>query len=207
MNKVLSLAFFPLFFLLVSCSAPLKPIPVDTGSVAPGTQVMRGSDTLRLLGTPLKVGDPLPSVTLVNINLQPVDLSRMHGEVLLISVVPSLDTRVCERQTHILAEEAGDLPAAVKRITISRDLPFAQKRFSEEAPALKQLLYLSDYAEADFGRATGLLIDKIHLLARAVIVVDRQGIVRYLQVVPSITHLPDLKKGMEVAAQLARAEP
>ena len=204
MNRVLLLGFF---LFVVACSASLPPIPVDSGSVAPGTQVMRGSDTLKLLGTPLKVGDPLPSVTLVNINLQPVDLSRMHGEVLLISVVPSLDTRVCERQTHILAEEAGDLPAAVKRITISRDLPFAQKRFSEEAPALKQLLYLSDYAEADFGRATGLLIDKIHLLARAVIVVDRQGIVRYLQVVPSITHLPDLKKGMEVAAQLARAEP
>lgn len=204
MNRVLSLALFSLVVFLVSCSTPLKPIPVDTGSVAPGTQVMRGSDTLKLLGTPLKIGDPLPEVTLYNINLQPVDLSRMRGEVLLISVVPSLDTRVCERQTHILAEQAGDLPAGVKRITISRDLPFAQKRFSEEAPALQSLLYLSDYAEARFGRATGLLIDKIHLLARAVIVVDRQGIVRYMQVVPSITHLPDLKKGMEVAAQLAK---
>lgn len=204
MNRVLSLALFSLVVFLVSCSTPLKPIPVDTGSVAPGTQVMRGSDTLKLLGTPLKIGDPLPEVTLYNINLQPVDLSRMRGEVLLISVVPSLDTRVCERQTHILAEQAGDLPASVKRITISRDLPFAQKRFSEEAPALQSLLYLSDYAEARFGRATGLLIDKIHLLARAVIVVDRQGIVRYMQVVPSITHLPDLKKGMEVAAQLAK---
>ena len=169
-----------------ACTTPLTSIPVDSASVEPGSQVMRGSETLNLVGTPLKVGDPLPAVTLFNTKLQPVDLSRMQGEVLLISVVPSLDTKVCERQTHILAEEAGDLPIDVKRITISRDLPFAQKRFSEETQKLEEILYLSDFAEAKFGRATGLLMDQMYLLARAVIVVDRQGVVRYLQVVPTI---------------------
>ena len=191
---------------LAACTAPLPKIPVDSRSVDPGTQVMRGSDSFQLLGTPLKVGDPLPSVTLFNRNLQQVDLAQFQGEVLLISVVPSLDTQACEQQTRTLAEGTDNLPETVKRITISRDLPFAQKRFSEELPQHGELYYLSDYAEASFGRSTGLLIDHLHLLARAVIVVDRQGIVRYLQVVPTITHLPDLQRGMEFAAQLSAAE-
>jgi thiol peroxidase len=192
-----------MFVFLAACSAPLPVIPIDSQSVEPGTQVMRGSDTLNLLGTPLKVGDTLPSVRLFNQNLQLRDISQMQGEVLLISVVPSLDTQVCERQTRMLADFATDLPANVRRVTISRDLPFAQKRFSDELPQKDGIYYLSDYAAADFGRSTGLLVDRIHLLARAVIVADQQGIVRYLQVVPSITHLPDLQQGVEFAAQLA----
>lgn len=198
-----SFLLFGMLVFLSACSASLPVIPVDSRSVEPGTQVMRGNDTFNLLGTPLKVGAPLPSVTLFNNNLQPVELSRMHGEVLLISIVPSLDTQVCERQTHILAEGAIGLPANVKRVTISRDLPFAQKRFSETLPKLGDIFYLSDYADGRFGLSTGLLIDKIHLLARSVIVVDQQGIVRYLQVVPTINYLPDLQKGMEFASQLA----
>ncbi len=198
-----TLLVFCLLF-LSACAVPLPLIPIDDRSVEPGTQVMRGSETFQLLGTPLKVGDPLPSVVLFNRNLQAVDLASLQGEVLLISVVPSLDTQVCERQTHMLADFTDDQAAQVKRITISRDLPFAQKRFSEELPELGKVYYLSDYAEANFGRATGLLIDQIHLLARAVIVVDRQGIVRYLQVVPTITHLPNLNSGLAFAAQLAK---
>lgn len=192
-----------LLIFLVGCTTSIPEIPIDSRSIDPGTEVMRGSDKFKLLGTPIKVGDPLPSVSLINRNLQSVDLAGLQGEVLLISVVPSLDTQVCERQTRTLAQGLEDFPETVKRITISRDLPFAQKRFSDEVPHEGELYYLSDYAEASFGRSTGLLIDKIYLLARAVIVVDRQGIVRYLQVVPTITHLPDLKKGMEIAAQLA----
>ena len=192
-----------LLFFLAGCAATLSEIPVDSHSVDPGTAVMRGSDSFKLLGTALKVGDPLPSVALFNRNLKSVELDHFKGDVLLISVVPSLDTQVCERQTRILAKGADDLPETVKRITISRDLPFAQKRFSEDLPQHGELFYLSDYADARFGRSTGLLIDQIYLLARAVIVVDRKGIVRYLQVVPTITHLPDLQKGMAVAAQLS----
>jgi len=193
---------FVILLFLTACSASLPNIPIDSRSVEPGTEVMRGGDAFKLLGTPLAVGDSLPSVTLYNRALQAVDLASLAGEVLLISVVPSLDTQVCERQTRTLVEGVPGFPENIKRITISRDLPFAQKRFSEEVPSQGEVYYLSDYAEANFGRSTGLLIDQIHLLARAVIVVDRQGIVRYLQVVPTITHLPDLKKGMEIATQL-----
>ncbi len=191
---------------LTACAATVPEIPIDSRSIDPGTEVMRGSDSFKLLGKPLQVGDLLPAVDLFNRNLQSVDLAGFKGDVLLISVVPSLDTQVCERQTRTLAEGVDSLPETVKRITISRDLPFAQKRFSDEVPHEGELYYLSDYAEASFGRSTGLLIDQIHLLARAVIVVDRRGIVRYLQVVPTITHLPDLQKGMEIATQLASVE-
>lgn len=189
--------------ILSACAAPLPSIPVDSRSVEPGTEVMRGSDTLKLLGKPLRVGDPLPAVNLFNKSLQTVNLADLRGNVLLISVVPSLDTQVCERQTHQLAEEGSGLPPKVELITISRDLPFAQKRFSDEAPELGKIHYLSDYAEANFGRDTGLLLDKIHLLARALLVVDAEGIVRYLQIVPTITHLPDMQKAVAFAAKLA----
>jgi len=194
---------FGMLFFLTACSATLPEIPIDNRSVDPGTAVTRGSDTFKLLGTPLTVGDSLPSVTLYTRNLQAVDLASLTGDVLLISVVPSLDTQVCERQTRTLVEGAPGFPANIKRITISRDLPFAQKRFSDQVPSKGDVYYFSDYAEANFGRSTGLLIDKIYLLARAVMVVDRQGIVRYLQVVPTITHLPDLQRAMEVATRVS----
>jgi len=195
--------FYGLFFLLTACATGVPEIPIDSRSIEPGSEVLRGKETFKLLGEPLAVGNELPSVELYNRNMQLVDLASLKGDVLLISVVPSLDTQVCERQTHILVEEAEGLPKTVKRITISRDLPFAQSRFVSLLPGGSDIYYFSDYAEANFGRSTGLLIDKIFLLARAVIVVDRQGIVRHLQVVPTVSHLPDLKKGMEIATQLS----
>jgi thiol peroxidase len=93
----------------------------------------------------------------------------------------------------------------VKRITISRDLPFAQKRFAEDT-GFDRILFLSDYQKAEFGRATGLLVDQIYLLARAVAVVDREGVVRYLQVVPELSHLPDMPAAFARARELA-AQP
>jgi thiol peroxidase len=123
--------------------------------------------------------------------MKKVDLSQVMGKVLIISVVPSIDTKVCEEQTHHLGELITSLPAAIERITISRDTPFAQKRFSEEAKLLN-VTFLSDYRDGSFGKATGLLIDDSMLLARSVIVVDQKGIVRYIQVVPELSHLPDL---------------
>lgn len=196
-----------LLSLLLAACAVLRPappeIPVDTGSVQPGETVTRGGKTtLQLLGSPLTVGQQLPSVKLVDTSLKTIDPAAMQGEVLLLSVVPSLDTQVCERQTHLLGEAGSELPSGVRRITVSRDLPFAQKRFAEET-GFKQILYLSDYQKSDFGRATGLLVDQIYLLARSVILVDRQGTVRYIQVVPELSHLPDMTTAFAKAAELA----
>jgi thioredoxin-dependent peroxiredoxin len=193
-----------LTLLLTACATTRAIIPVDTRTVQPGETVTRGgTTTLTLLGTPLAVGQKLPSVKLVDRNLKTVDPAAMQGEVLLLSVVPSLDTQVCEQQTHLLGEEGAKKAPGVRLVTISRDLPFAQKRFAEET-GFKDILFLSDYQKSDFGQATGLLVDQIYLLARSIILVDRQGTVRYIQVVPELSHLPDMKTAFAKAAELTQ---
>jgi len=190
-------------FLLTCCTAKQSDIPVDLQTVAPGTSVHSGGKEFALLGTPIKVGDALPSVALVDsATMNNRDLSKDRGKVLFLSIVPSLDTKVCEAQTHYLGEQGDVLPAEVERITISRDTPFAQKRFAAEAK-LTDITYLSDYKAGDFGKAMGLFIDNVSLLARSVILVDKEGIVRYIQVVPDTSHLPDMETAFSKAKELA----
>lgn len=201
MKTAVTLCLFVLV-LSLGCASQVKP-PVDRLSVDPGTSVSFRGNKLALLGTPLRVGDTLPSVPLVDaMTMKDVDLSKERGKVLFLSIVPSVDTKVCEAQTHYLGEEGDKLPSEVRRIAISRDLPFAQKRFAEEAD-LTDLQYLSDYKEGEFGRRAGLLVDGLKLLARSVVIVDRQGVVRYIQIVPEITHLPDMEAAFRKAEQLA----
>jgi len=191
-------------WLLLGCAGTQPNIPVDEFSVEPGTSVARKGQSFKLLGTPIAVGETLPAVELRDANtMAKVDLSAMRGSVLFLSIVPSLDTPVCDAQTHYLGEEGDKLSPEIKRITISRDTPFAQKRFAKEAK-LADLQYLSDHGDASFGRATGLLIDDLMLLSRSVILVDREGKVRYIQVVPDITHLPDMEKAFQKAEELQR---
>ena len=191
-------------FLIFGCASAKPTIPVDQGSVEPGTFVNRGDKQFKLLGTPIAVGKSLPPIKLVDaMTSQEVDLSQEKGSVLFLSIVPSIDTAVCEAQTHMLGEEGDKLPPGVRLITISRDTPFAQKRFAKEAK-LTNIQYLSDYKQGDFGRSIGLLVDGSMLLSRSVIVVDKQGIVRYIQVVPTLGHLPDMEKASQEASNLAR---
>ena len=201
-----SLIIFACFItmLTLGCASTQPKIPMDMASATPGEQVnFRGKPT-KLLGSPISLGKPLPSVELVDaMTMNSVDLSKERGPVLLLSIVPSLDTPVCEEQTHYLGEKGDRLPGNVKRITISRDMPFAQKRFAKEAK-LTNIQYLSDYRQGDFGRSTGLLTEGLMLLARSVVLVDKQGIVRYIQVVPEMTHLPDMDKAFEKAMELAK---
>jgi len=190
--------------LLIGCATTQTKVPVDEFSVEPGTSVALKGQSFKLLGTPITVGKTLPSVGLRDANtMAKVDLSTMRGSVLFLSIVPSLDTPVCDAQTHYLGEEGDKLSPEIKRITISRDTPFAQKRFAKEAK-LTDLQYLSDHGDASFGRSTGLLIDDLMLLSRSVILVDREGKVRYIQVVPEITHLPDMEKAFQKAEELQR---
>jgi len=193
---------FPIF--LVFGCAPTRPkIPIDWASVQPGTQVAFKGNPVHLLGSPIAVGKPLPSGELVDaMSMSNVDLSKERGSVLLLSIVPSLDTSVCEAQTHYLGEVSSGVPKSVKRIVISRDTPFAQKRFAKEAK-LTDLQYFSDYKQGDFARSTGLLTEGLMLFARSVIVVDKQGIVQYIQVVPEMSHLPDLDRAFAKAKELA----
>lgn len=201
--KILFL-LFSLIFLAFSCATTQPKIPMDMASAIPGEQVNFRGKPIKLLGSPVTVGKPLPSVELVDaMSMSNVDLSKERGAVLLLSIVPSLDTPVCEEQTHYLGEKGGMLPKEVRRIVISRDTPFAQKRFAKEAK-LTNLQYLSDYKQGDFARSTGLLTEGLMLFARSVIILDRKGVIRYIQVVPEMTHLPDMDKAFEKANELAK---
>src|SRR4030042_3580998 len=186
------------------CATFQSEIPVNMGSARPGGEVSFKGKSFRLLGSPISVGKSLPSVEMVDsMTMKNVNLSKERGSVLFLSIVPSLDTPVCEEQTHLLGEKGNLLPKEVKRIVISRDTPFAQKRFAQEAE-LEDLQYLSDYKQGDFARSTGLLIEGLMLFAMSVILVDKQGTVKYLQVVPETTHLPNMEKAFEKAMDLAK---
>jgi thiol peroxidase len=189
---------------LAGCAATgTARIPVDSASAQPGATVTLRGQPVVLAGTPIRVGERLPATALIDaMTMKKTDLSSMTGSVLIVSLVPSLDTKVCEEQTHALGEQDAGLPATVTRVTVSRDTPFAQKRFAGEAK-LTGITYLSDYRDGSFGRATGLLQEESMLLARAVIVVDKEGIVRYLQVVPELSHLPDMETAFARARELA----
>jgi thiol peroxidase len=204
LNKSLLFLLTFQMFLIFGCAATQPKIPMDWASVQPGSQVAFKGKPVHLLGSPITIGRTLPSAELVDaMTMNNVDLSRERGSVLLLSIVPSLDTPVCEEQTHYLGEKGNVVPKVVKRIVISRDTPFAQKRFANEAK-LTDLQYLSDYKQGDFARSTGLLTEGLMLFARSVIVVDKGGVVRYVQVVPEMTHLPNMDQAFERAIEIAR---
>lgn len=179
-------------------------LPIDTGSVQAGSGssvTMRGK-ALPLSGSGMiEVGKPLPSAVVSSKELKPVNITDAKGKVRIISVVPSLDTPTCDKQTHELSEENGGLDERVELITISMDLPFAQSRFAEAAK-ISNITFLSDYKNRSFGDNNGLLIEPLALLTRAVIVTDKNNIVRYLQVVPELAALPDMQAAMEAARAL-----
>ena len=156
---------------------------------------------LTLTGTPLQEGKTFPAVAIPNSGLQMIDLQSFKGKVTIISIVPSIDTKVCEKQTHILSEENGGLDKTVRLVTVSRVLPFAQKRFAEEAK-IHNVLFLSDYRDGEFGASTGLMIQENRLLARALVVVDKEGVIRYLEIVPDLGQLPNMKKAFQLAGSL-----
>ena len=147
------------------------------------------------------MGQTLPGVQLPDRALKMVALNSLKGKITILSVVPSLDTPTCDEQTHILSEKNNGLDQTVRLITLSRDLPFAQKRFATEAK-IHNVLFLSDYRDGKFGASTGLMIQENRLLARAVVVVDKEGIIRYLEIVPDLGQLPDMKKAFQLAGSL-----
>jgi thiol peroxidase len=145
---------------------------------------------MTLLGPVLNVGDKAPAFTAVDTTLAPVGLDTHPGKIRIISAVPSLDTPVCDTETRRFNQEAASLPDSVVVLTVSLDLPFAQKRWCGAA-GIDRVITLSDYRERSFGLAYGVLIKELLLLARCIFVVDGQGIIRYIQQVPEVTSEPD----------------
>ncbi len=145
---------------------------------------------MTLMGPGLQVGDRAPDFQVVDTTLAPVTLASSRGTVRIISAVPSLDTPVCDTETRRFNQEAAALPAGVAVLTISMDLPFAQKRWCGAA-GIDRVVTLSDYRDRSFGLAYGVLIKELQLLARCIFVVDANDTVRYIQQVPEVTHEPD----------------
>ena len=156
---------------------------------------------LTLLGPERKVGDVAPDIEVLNNDLSPVKFSSFHGKVCVISSVPSLDTPVCDMETRRFNEAAGKLGDDVVILTISMDLPFAQKRWCGAA-GVEKVITLSDHREAAFGEAYGVLIKELRLLARAVFVVDREGTIQYVQLVKELTEEPDYDAVLDAVNKL-----
>jgi thiol peroxidase len=143
-----------------------------------------------LLGPALKVGDKAPPFTLLDGGLKPVTLQDFAGKKKLFSVVPSLDTPVCELQTRRFHQEAAALPGNVAVLTVSMDLPFAQTRFCT-THGINNIKVGSDFQEASFGLAYGVLIKEVRLLARSIFVVDESDTIRYMEIVPEVSQHPN----------------
>lgn len=151
-----------------------------------------------LLGEEVKVGDQAPSFTVLANDLSEKTLNDYNG-VKLISVVPSLDTGVCDAQTRKFNEEANQL-GDVKILTVSMDLPFAQKRWCG-ANGIENVVTLSDHREGSFGKAYGVLIEELRLLTRSVFVVDSSNTVTYVQYVPEATDHPNYEAALQAAKE------
>jgi len=145
---------------------------------------------LELVGRKIQIGQPAPDFIVVDNNLNEMHLSNFLNGVLVISAVPSLDTATCDMETRRFNEEAGKLGEKVKVLTISMDLPFAQKRWCG-ANGIEHVQTASDYRYSSFGQNYGVLIKDLRLLARCIFVIDRTGKVRYVQLVKEVADEPN----------------
>ncbi|HEY8486452.1 MAG TPA: thiol peroxidase [Limnochordales bacterium] len=171
-----------------------QSLPERTGEVT-----MRGNP-VTLVGPRVEPGQKAPDFRVVDTDLKPRTLSDYAGQVLLIASVPSLDTGVCDAETRRFNQEAVQFGPDVRVLTVSMDLPFAQRRWCGAA-GVDRVVTLSDHREASFGTAYGVLIKELRLLARAVFVVDRGGVVRYVEYVPEVTQHPNYEAAIQAVRQ------
>ena len=148
-----------------------------------------------LIGSEIKVGDKAPDFTLVDGDLKEVRLKDFVGKIKVISVSASLDTPVCDMQARRFNQEAAQLPADVLILNITMDLPFAISRFCTTAGIDKVHAY-SDHRDASFGNAYGVLIKELRLLARSIFIIDKNEVIRYIEIVPELTNHPDYDKAL-----------
>ena len=166
----------------------------------PGLVTIKGNP-LTLVGNEVQLGQETPDFTVLDNDLEAVDFSSFRGKVCIISTVPSLDTPVCDAQTRRFNEEAAKLGEDVVILTVSMDLPFAQNRWCGAA-GVDKVHTLSDHRDASFGNAFGMLIMELRLLARGVFVIDREGVIRYIQLVREVTNEPDYQAVLDAVKGL-----
>ena len=161
-----------------------------------GATTMMGNPKT-LVGPELKAGDKAPDFAALDISLKPVSLKDTGKKTRIFSVIPSLDTPVCDAQTKRFNEEAAKLKD-VDIYTVSMDLPFAQKRFSNSF-AVDQVKMLSDHRDASFGAAYGTLIKDMRILSRAIFVVGPDDKIKYAEYVPEVANHPNYEAALAAA--------
>lgn len=176
-----------------------ESVPRRTGAVT------QAGKPLTLLGHEIKVGEKAPDFTVLNNQMRPVSLSEFAGKVRIITVFPSIDTKVCAMQARQFNQRAAQLED-VQILSISVDLPFALERFCA-AEGIDKVLTLSDHRHTEFGLKYGFLIEELRLLARGTVIVDREGVVRYVEYVPELGLEPDYDRAIAVAKALASEKP
>jgi thioredoxin-dependent peroxiredoxin len=167
-----------------------------------GATTLRGNP-LTLIGPELKAGDPAPDFALVDNSLKPVTLKDTGNHVRIISVVPSLDTPVCDAQTKKFNEAAAELPG-VDILTVSMDLPFAQKRWCG-AFGVDKVKMLSDHKDASFGASYGTLIKELRIESRAIFVLDSNNKIRHAEYVKEVADFPNYESALAAARSAGAA--
>ncbi len=168
--------------------------------------VMAGKKYVTLLGNQVNLGQQAPNFKVVTESFSPVTLNEFKGKHVLISVVPSLDTGVCSIQTKRFNEEVANLPNDVVMLTISNDLPFAQKRFCK-TEKVDKIKVLSDAVWRDFGHNYGLLIKDMGLLTRAIFIINADGNIAYKELVGNISQHPDYETALTKLKSLSQVAP
>lgn len=160
-----------------------------------------GGDKVTLEGKEIKVGDVAPSFKAVNKDLSDFNSEDLKGKIVVYSVAPSIDTPVCALQTTTFNEEATKLSDDVKIVTVTVDLPFAQERFCS-VKGIDNADIVSDYRYKEFGQKFGFMMEELQLLARGVVIVDRDGKVAYVEYVPEVTNDVNFDKALEEVKKL-----
>ncbi len=163
--------------------------------------VMFKGNPLTLLGAELKTGMKAPDFEVLANNLSPVKLADYQNKIKVISVIPSIDTPVCDAQTRKFNEAAASFSTDIVVLTISMDLPFAQARWCGTA-GIDKVITLSDHKNASFGLNYGTLISELRLLSRSIFIVDKENIIRYVEYVPEVTSHPDYDKAIQNLKQI-----
>lgn len=164
-------------------------------------QVTFGGKKLNLYGEVVKVSDKAPDFKAVNNDLSSFDSKENQGKVVVYSVVPSIDTGVCSLQARTFNEEAEKLGDDVIVITVSCDLPFAQKRFCAQE-GMKNSISISDYKDHDFGKKYGFLIEDLALLSRGVVIVDKNGKIAYTEYVKEVSNEVNFEAALDAVKAL-----
>ena len=169
-----------------------------------GAVTMRGNP-MTLIGPEIKVGQKAPNFNVVGKGMQPATLDQFKGKVKVITTIPSIDTPVCDAETRRFNEEAAKLPGDVEILSVSMDLPFAQARWCGAA-GVDKVTTLSDWRSANFGTNYGALIKELHLLARAVFVVDKNDNVTYVEYVKEVANQPNYEAALDAAKKASAAK-